>query len=124
MSEDLRPHMNNVVKELNDSSFAATFGDIKLVFANGEVTHHLSLHPPDPPSTQVIPYFKSLLSLLSLDWKLLLQLRPDSKVTIIPLLTFPWSNPYLFCNLYLIFAQYPFRLIFVFLGCLAARFYC
>ena len=97
MFEDFRPlHMNNVMRELNNSSFAATFGDIKLVFANGEVTHHLSLLPPDPPSAQVIPYFKSLLSLLSLDWKILLQLRPDSKVTILLRLTLRWSNPYLF----------------------------
>ena len=61
-------HVNNVVRELNNSSFAAAFGDIRLVFANGEV----------------IPYFKSLLSLLSQDWKLLLQLRPHSEVVLLP----------------------------------------
>ena len=93
MFEEYRPlHINNVLRELNNSSFAASFGDVKLVFANGEVTHHfivspslLFLPPPfslHPPSTQVIPYFKSLLSIISVDWKFLLQLRPDSEVNI------------------------------------------
>ena len=61
MLEDYRPlHVNNVVRELNNSTFAAAFGDVKLVFSNGEVTHHfllvpqspffLSLHPPSTPS--------------------------------------------------------------------------
>ena len=54
MLEDYRPlHINNVVKELNNSSFAAAFGDVKLVFGNGEVTYDLFLSPvsfPSPPS--------------------------------------------------------------------------
>ena len=52
MLEDYRPlHINNVVKELNNSTFAAAFGDVKLVFSNGEVTHHffLVLQSPFPP---------------------------------------------------------------------------
>ena len=61
-------HVNNVVRELRNSDFAATFGDVRLVFSGGEV----------------VPYFKGLLSLLSRDWKHLLQVLPDTELVLLP----------------------------------------
>ena len=56
MLEDYRRlHVNNVVKELNNSTFAAAFGDVKLVFANGEVTHHFFLVRQSPFTPLLLP---------------------------------------------------------------------
>ena len=69
MVVDCRPlHVNNVVRELRNFNFSATFGDIRLVFSGGEV----------------VPYFKGLLSLLSRDWKHLLQILPDTELVLLP----------------------------------------
>lgn len=58
----------HLVEQLSVDTFAAKFGDLRLVFRDGEVVH----------------YYRSLLSLLSLEWRLLLQLCVDCEVIIMP----------------------------------------
>jgi hypothetical protein len=60
-------HPEEVLEQLNNSYFAERFGDIRLVFQGG----------------QVVDYYRALLSLLSQEWRELLQQVPTSDTVLL-----------------------------------------
>ena len=69
MADTLKIHHTKIIlQKLSTPSFAFNFHDVTLVFEDG----------------QRVPYYKSLLSLLSMEWKLLLQISSESEVVILP----------------------------------------
>ena len=63
------PHYpEHVFEHLNDLTFAERFGDIRLIFEGGEV----------------VDYYRALLSLLSQEWRQLLQEAPFSDTVLLP----------------------------------------
>ena len=61
-------HTKTVLSEITSSSFSSVFHDVTLVFEDGEEVLH----------------YKALLSLLSLEWRLLLKLSPFTDVVFLP----------------------------------------
>ena len=61
-------HPEHVLEHLNDKTFAERFGDIRLIFKGGEV----------------VDYYRALLSLLSEEWRQLLQEVPSSDTVLLP----------------------------------------
>ena len=60
-------HVSQIFKDLTTPEFASCFGDVTLVFKNGEC----------------VRFYKSVLSLISLEWEILLQLCNDSDLVIL-----------------------------------------
>ena len=60
-------HVSNIFKDLTNPQFASNFGNVTLVFKNGEC----------------VRFYKSLLSLISVDWRMLLQMCNESDLVIL-----------------------------------------